>query len=141
MTVFECWFVSNLSQRTFLLLHLSNLDTMQNILLHRIQSFVDRYDGKNFAVSAILVIVLRVVGGLATGVVFPAMQNLLGRWSPPFERSKLSVTCFSGTTVSYSSIDIYYKVTQSDANYINNASNASKRLFAHYIPIKTIKKL
>lgn len=61
--------------------------------------YFNRYDGKDYATSAGLVITLRVIAGLATGVTFPAMQNLLGRWSPPYERSKLAVLCFSGTMV------------------------------------------
>ncbi|XP_067947009.1 sialin-like [Watersipora subatra] len=56
-----------------------------------------RYDGKNYTTSAGLVIALRVIAGLSTGVVFPAIQSLLGHWSPPYERSKLNVLCFSGT--------------------------------------------
>ncbi|XP_064617050.1 uncharacterized transporter slc-17.2-like [Liolophura sinensis] len=32
---------------------------------------------------------LRVVAGLASGMVFPAMSCLWGRWAPPLERSKL----------------------------------------------------
>ena len=62
--------------------------------------YMTRYDGKNYGVSAALVIILRVIAGLSTGVVFPAMHNLLGRWAPPYERSKLAVFCFSGTMVS-----------------------------------------
>jgi len=45
----------------------------------------------NYRVSSYLVIALRAIAGLSTGVVFPAMQNLLGRWAPPYERSKLAV--------------------------------------------------
>ncbi|XP_071144720.1 sialin-like isoform X2 [Mytilus edulis] len=39
--------------------------------------------------SVILVFVLRVIIGLATGTVFPAMQSMWGRWAPSLERSKL----------------------------------------------------
>ncbi|XP_067947012.1 sialin-like isoform X3 [Watersipora subatra] len=56
-----------------------------------------RYNGKGYTTSAGLVIALRVIAGLSTGLVFPAMQSLLGHWSPPYERSKLNVLCFSGT--------------------------------------------
>ncbi|XP_067947011.1 sialin-like isoform X2 [Watersipora subatra] len=58
-----------------------------------------RYNGKGYTTSAGLVIALRVIAGLSTGLVFPAMQSLLGHWSPPYERSKLNVLCFSGTMV------------------------------------------
>lgn len=59
-----------------------------------------RFDGKDYTTSAYLVISLRVIGGLATGVVFPAMQNLWSKWAPVYERSKLNVFTSSGTMVS-----------------------------------------
>ena len=58
-------------------------------------------------------IALRVIAGLATAVVFPAMHNLLGRWSPPFERSRLAVFAFSGTMVNifyFSSSGVFEKM-------------------------------
>ncbi|XP_067947501.1 uncharacterized protein [Watersipora subatra] len=61
--------------------------------------FAARYNGKDYTTSAGIVIALRVLAGLSTGVVFPSMQNLFGHWAPPYERSKLSVFCFSGTMV------------------------------------------
>ncbi|CAG2223697.1 SLC17A5 [Mytilus edulis] len=48
-------------------------------------------------VSVILVYVLRVLLGLATGVSFPAMQSMWGRWAPPLERSKLVTVSYLGT--------------------------------------------
>ena len=59
----------------------------------------NRYDGEDYATSAGLVMTLRVIAGLATGVVFPALHNLLGQWAPPYERSKLTVLGSSGTMV------------------------------------------
>ncbi|XP_060073733.1 sialin-like [Ylistrum balloti] len=47
--------------------------------------------------STTLVYVLRVIIGLATGVAFPAMQSIWGRWAPPLERSKLVSVSYLGT--------------------------------------------
>ncbi|XP_076086078.1 sialin-like isoform X2 [Mytilus galloprovincialis] len=47
--------------------------------------------------SVILVFVLRVIIGLATGTVFPAMQSMWGRWAPSLERSKLMTFTSVGT--------------------------------------------
>ncbi|OWF55374.1 sialin-like isoform X2 [Mizuhopecten yessoensis] len=47
--------------------------------------------------SVPLIYVLRVLLGLATGVSFPAMQSIWGRWAPPFERSKLVSVSYLGT--------------------------------------------
>ncbi|XP_033764213.1 sialin-like [Pecten maximus] len=47
--------------------------------------------------SVPLVYVLRVILGLSTGVSFPAMQSIWGRWAPPFERSKLVSVSYLGT--------------------------------------------
>lgn len=44
--------------------------------------------------SYLSVFILRVITGLATGVTFPALQSIWGRWAPPLERSKL--IAFSG---------------------------------------------
>ncbi|XP_060073734.1 sialin-like [Ylistrum balloti] len=49
--------------------------------------------------SMLLVYVLRVLLGLVTGVSFPAMQSILGRWAPPLERSKLVSVAYLGTMV------------------------------------------
>ena len=54
---------------------------------------------KDAQTAAYLVIALRVIMGLASGVSFPAMHSLWGRWAPPYERSKLMVLCYSGTMV------------------------------------------
>ncbi|CAH1800936.1 unnamed protein product [Owenia fusiformis] len=51
--------------------------------------------GARFHVS--IVFVCRVVMGIGTGVVFPAMHSLWGKWAPPLERSKLMSFCYSGT--------------------------------------------
>ncbi|XP_052061714.1 uncharacterized transporter slc-17.2-like [Mytilus californianus] len=48
--------------------------------------------------SVILVYVLRVVVGVATGVVFPVGHSMWGRWAPPLERSKLIATSYVGAT-------------------------------------------
>jgi MFS family permease len=41
-------------------------------------------------------IAVRVVQGIGEGVSFPSMHTLLGRWSPPAERSRLSIIAYSG---------------------------------------------
>ncbi|XP_013416430.1 sialin-like [Lingula anatina] len=46
-----------------------------------------------------LVIAVRVLMGLADGVVFPSMHTLWGQWAPPLERSKLMTFCYSGIFV------------------------------------------
>ncbi|VDI73245.1 MFS transporter, ACS family, solute carrier family 17 (sodium-dependent inorganic phosphate [Mytilus galloprovincialis] len=48
-------------------------------------------------VSVVLVYVLRVLLGLATGVSFPSMQSMWGRWAPPLERSRLVTVSYLGT--------------------------------------------
>ncbi|XP_063409935.1 sialin-like isoform X1 [Mytilus trossulus] len=47
--------------------------------------------------SVVSVYVLRVILGLATGVSFPCVQSMWGRWAPPLERSKLISVSFLGT--------------------------------------------
>ncbi|CAG2223698.1 SLC17A5 [Mytilus edulis] len=47
-------------------------------------------------VSVVLVYVLRVLLGLATGVSFPSMQSMWGRWAPPMERSRLVTVSYLG---------------------------------------------
>lgn len=47
--------------------------------------------------SVILVYVLRIIVGLGTGTVFPALQSMWGRWAPPLERSKLVSVGYMGT--------------------------------------------
>ncbi|CAC5398744.1 SLC17A5 [Mytilus coruscus] len=47
-------------------------------------------------ISVKLVYLLRVILGLATGVVFPAVSSMLGRWAPRLERSKLVATAYVG---------------------------------------------
>ncbi|CAC5419728.1 SLC17A5 [Mytilus coruscus] len=49
--------------------------------------------------SVILVYVLRVILGLATGVVFPVGHSMWGRWAPPLERSKLIATSYVGASI------------------------------------------
>ncbi|CAG2223700.1 SLC17A5 [Mytilus edulis] len=46
--------------------------------------------------SVVSVYVLRVILGLATGVSFPCVQSMWGRWAPPLERSKLISVSFLG---------------------------------------------
>ncbi|XP_041377316.1 sialin-like [Gigantopelta aegis] len=43
-----------------------------------------------------LVYVLRVILGISSSVMFPAMQAMWGRWAPPLERSKLVGLCYAG---------------------------------------------
>ncbi|OPL33396.1 sialin, partial [Mytilus galloprovincialis] len=47
--------------------------------------------------SVILVYVMRVIVGLGTGTVFPALQSMWGRWAPPLESSKLVSVGYMGT--------------------------------------------
>ncbi|XP_071133211.1 sialin-like [Mytilus edulis] len=47
--------------------------------------------------SYIFAVVVRIVIGLSTGAVFPAMHSLLGNWVPPSERSKFTAMTYSGT--------------------------------------------
>lgn len=49
--------------------------------------------------STMLFIVLRVVEGLGEGVTFPAMNSMLARWVPPFERSRASSSIYAGAQV------------------------------------------
>ncbi|XP_064642152.1 sialin-like [Lineus longissimus] len=44
-----------------------------------------------------LVIFMRVLSGLGTGVVFPAMHSLWAKWAPPLERTKLISFTYAGT--------------------------------------------
>ncbi|KAK3743741.1 hypothetical protein RRG08_043473 [Elysia crispata] len=45
------------------------------------------------------VIVLRVVLGIATGMTFPAMHTMWGKWAPPLERTKLMTFTYAGAQV------------------------------------------
>ncbi|CAG2193628.1 SLC17A5 [Mytilus edulis] len=45
--------------------------------------------------SFIFAVVVRIVIGLSTGAVFPAMHSLLGNWVPPSERSKFTAMTYS----------------------------------------------
>ncbi|XP_063425395.1 sialin-like isoform X2 [Mytilus trossulus] len=47
--------------------------------------------------SFIFAVIVRIVIGLSTGAVFPAMHSLLGNWVPPSERSKFTAMTYSGT--------------------------------------------
>lgn len=49
--------------------------------------------------STPLLIALRVVEGLGEGVTFPAMNSMLARWVPPFERSRTSSIVYTGSQV------------------------------------------
>ena len=49
--------------------------------------------------SPILVIVLRIIMGFGTGVSFPAIMALWGRWAPPLESSRLITVTMSGTII------------------------------------------
>ncbi|XP_013398298.2 uncharacterized transporter slc-17.2-like [Lingula anatina] len=46
-----------------------------------------------------LLIAARVLLGLASGVIFPAMHAMWGKWAPPLERSRLMTFCYSGPFV------------------------------------------
>ncbi|GFO24631.1 vesicular glutamate transporter 1 [Plakobranchus ocellatus] len=45
------------------------------------------------------VIVLRIVLGIATGMTFPAMHTMWGKWAPPLERTKLITFTYAGAQV------------------------------------------
>ena len=49
--------------------------------------------------SAILVIALRVISGMASGAIGPSANNLLGRWLPAYERSRSVTLMLSGQPV------------------------------------------
>ncbi|XP_055900366.1 sialin-like isoform X1 [Biomphalaria glabrata] len=49
--------------------------------------------------SYIALIVVRVVLGVATGMTFPAMHTIWGRWAPPLERTKLITFTYAGAQV------------------------------------------
>ncbi|GFO16205.1 vesicular glutamate transporter 2 [Plakobranchus ocellatus] len=49
--------------------------------------------------SVYLAYALRFLLGFAAGVTFPAVHALLGRWSPPLERSKITSVTFAGPLV------------------------------------------
>ncbi|XP_045101821.1 putative inorganic phosphate cotransporter isoform X2 [Portunus trituberculatus] len=49
--------------------------------------------------STTLFIALRVIEGLGEGVTFPAMNSMLARWIPPFERSRASSFIYTGSQV------------------------------------------
>ncbi|XP_046556674.1 sialin-like isoform X1 [Haliotis rubra] len=49
--------------------------------------------------SIYIVYALRVIVGFFSGVSYPAMQSMWGRWAPPMERSKLISLTFSGSFV------------------------------------------
>ncbi|CAH1802649.1 unnamed protein product [Owenia fusiformis] len=53
--------------------------------------------GARFHIS--IVFICRVLMGLGTGVVFPAMHSMWGKWAPPLERSKLMTFCYSGVNI------------------------------------------
>ncbi|XP_044743812.1 vesicular glutamate transporter 3-like [Chrysoperla carnea] len=42
---------------------------------------------------------VRIALGIAQGVMFPCVYTILGKWSPPWERSRLLITIFSGTFI------------------------------------------
>ncbi|CAC5399523.1 SLC17A5 [Mytilus coruscus] len=46
--------------------------------------------------SVILVYIVRAINGLASGVCFPAMSSVWGRWAPPLERTKLMALYYLG---------------------------------------------
>ncbi|XP_064631101.1 sialin-like [Lineus longissimus] len=47
----------------------------------------------------VFLMVLRVIGGLGQGVVWPAMHTLWASWAPPLERSKLAGFTYAGSQV------------------------------------------
>ncbi|XP_059474349.1 sialin [Neocloeon triangulifer] len=44
-------------------------------------------------------IAARVAEGLGAGVTFPAMHVMIAKWTPPFERSKISAIVYAGTAL------------------------------------------
>ena len=49
--------------------------------------------------SAILVVALRVISGMASGAISPSANKLLGRWLPAYERSRSVTLMLSGQQV------------------------------------------
>jgi ACS family sodium-dependent inorganic phosphate cotransporter-like MFS transporter 5 len=47
--------------------------------------------------SFVLLIILRILCGIGSGALFPAMHAMLGQWAPPMERSKLCGLVMAGT--------------------------------------------
>ncbi|XP_048745499.2 sialin-like isoform X1 [Ostrea edulis] len=45
----------------------------------------------------IFLLVVRVLMGIASGAVFPAMHTMWGKWAPPLERSKLTAFTYAGS--------------------------------------------
>lgn len=50
-------------------------------------------------VSYVFLTVLRILLGICSGAVFPAMHALWGKWAPPLERSKLTAFTYAGAQV------------------------------------------
>lgn len=48
------------------------------------------------AINLEMMIVIRVLEGLALGVTFPATMGILSRWSPVMERSRMTMICNAG---------------------------------------------
>lgn len=46
--------------------------------------------------SFVLLIILRVLVGIGSGALFPAMHAMWGKWAPPMERSKLTSITYAG---------------------------------------------
>ena len=60
-----------------------------------------RFDGERYNISAVLVIILRVLCGMSSGIVAPSAMNLIGRWFPKYERSRAVSLLYTGEYVSY----------------------------------------
>ncbi|XP_078310380.1 putative transporter slc-17.2 [Crassostrea virginica] len=46
--------------------------------------------------SYIFLMVIRIILGIGSGTVFPAMHTMWGKWAPPLERSKLTAFTYAG---------------------------------------------
>lgn len=59
-----------------------------------------RFDGKRYDISAALVIILRIISGMASGVLISSLMNLIGQWYPLYERSIAVAVLYTGDNVS-----------------------------------------
>ncbi|KAK6174796.1 hypothetical protein SNE40_013375 [Patella caerulea] len=61
-------------------------------LLNSLTPVASRYDIR-------VVTAIRVLLGLASGLMFPAMHSMWGKWAPPLERSRLTSFCYAGSFI------------------------------------------
>ena len=54
-------------------------------------------------------VVIRIVIGIAEGLLFPSCNTLLAAWAPVNERSRMSTLAFSGAQVFYTHFQIFMK--------------------------------